>query len=281
MMAMNSSNRIKSYQKVLLSLFKKIVDVCDAHQIQYFLVDGSCLGAVRHKGFIPWDDDVDMTVFSTDHEYLISILREELGNNFAVEGAFEQDVYPNNTDMGTKVYDLSIKIKTSIFLNNEIEHPWVDITLLCGAPKNILLRKLHMLQIRIVKGLLKFSNKNSIGFNSDKYRSLFEKIILYIARKIDLSKVLKEEVIAKWMRRILTKYNPRKSDFLFSYPSDYRNKEIVHYSIYGNGRKCEFENMFVTIPAQAEMYLEKVYGSDYMVPPLKNKRHTHSVEVIE
>jgi lipopolysaccharide cholinephosphotransferase len=65
-------------QEVILEIFKVVADICERHQIPYFAIGGTCLGAVRHHGFIPWDDDLDIGLLREDYLRLLPLLRKEL-----------------------------------------------------------------------------------------------------------------------------------------------------------------------------------------------------------
>lgn len=80
------SDSIRQVQLIQLELMKKLHDVCIKNNIKYTLLGGSLLGAVRHKGFIPWDDDLDIGLLRADYEKLLSILREQ-----PIDGCFLQE----------------------------------------------------------------------------------------------------------------------------------------------------------------------------------------------
>ena len=69
---------IEELQSVTLDLATVVIDLCEKHGIRYYLAEGSMLGAVRHGGFIPWDEDIDLAIPRADYNRLLPILREEL-----------------------------------------------------------------------------------------------------------------------------------------------------------------------------------------------------------
>ena len=76
---------LRRLQLTQLEMLKDIKKVCDKHGIRYFLSSGTLLGAVRHKGFIPWDDDLDLDMFRSDYEKFLNIAQKELGKQYFVQ----------------------------------------------------------------------------------------------------------------------------------------------------------------------------------------------------
>ena len=72
-------------QKELFEIFKSFVAVCEKHHLRYYLIGGTCLGAVRHKGFIPWDDDIDVGLPREDYEKFITLQDEFKGTPYFIQ----------------------------------------------------------------------------------------------------------------------------------------------------------------------------------------------------
>lgn len=77
--------RLRAAQLRMLEILKVIDYICKKHNIIYWLDGGTMIGCVRHKGFIPWDDDLDIAIFEEDYEHLLAVLREELPPQYRVE----------------------------------------------------------------------------------------------------------------------------------------------------------------------------------------------------
>ena len=78
------NTELSPIQKVLLDTFKAFSAICQEHDIQYFAASGTLLGAIRHKGFIPWDDDIDVFLLRKDYEKLLSLRESLKGTNYMV-----------------------------------------------------------------------------------------------------------------------------------------------------------------------------------------------------
>ena len=82
---------LKKLKKLELMIFEDFIAICENHNIDYYISSGTALGAVRHGGFIPWDDDIDIAVFRKDYEKLLTILDEELSSKYYVIALEKQD----------------------------------------------------------------------------------------------------------------------------------------------------------------------------------------------
>lgn len=82
-------------QKVILSIFKEIKQICERHNIKYYAIGGTCIGAVRHKGFIPWDDDIDIAIPIEQYFIFLDYARKELPDYLYVLSPKDTVHYPN------------------------------------------------------------------------------------------------------------------------------------------------------------------------------------------
>lgn len=123
-------------QKIILDIYKEVAGICDRNQIDYYAIGGTCLGAVRHQGFIPWDDDLDIAVPIEQYGKMIEVCRKELPGHYAV-------YIPGQTKHNALNF---IKIMDKRTMMTESEYApwadtytgvWVDIMPLAGVPESI------------------------------------------------------------------------------------------------------------------------------------------------
>lgn len=122
-------------QKCLLHMLKDIDMVCCKHNITYMLGGGTALGAVRHKGFIPWDDDLDINMPRQDYENFIKIMNEELGEYYEFS-------YPNSKNVEypfLKIHKKDTKF-IELFDNGFFDGVWIDVFPIDYAHENNLIR---------------------------------------------------------------------------------------------------------------------------------------------
>ncbi len=175
-------NKIKTCQKYLLILLKFLHEICERNGIKYTLDAGTLIGAVRDKGFIPWDDDLDVTLVRYDYDRLINILKEiDLPSNIGIDFPEERKDYMD--------FNIRLYIKDVVIRDDEASmaqyggifaHPVLDIFVMDGYPTSKLKRRLFVLYQQIIFGLA-MSKRNQIKIK--KYKTL-EKIGIAILSKI-------------------------------------------------------------------------------------------------
>jgi lipopolysaccharide cholinephosphotransferase len=269
---------MNEFQKILFDLFIVVIDALEKENIPYFMSEGTCLGTIRHSGFIPWDDDIDIAIYSDSYEHFINTIPKILGDRYEVVGAFDQHNYPEYTDIMTKIVDKKYNLSFNVFPDGRQFHPWIDVQLICGLPGGKIASNLFFTKILVNKALLKISNIDSIGFNSPKKRGFVEKGVLEFVRKHDFSKFLDEEKQSVKCKKALLKYSSLKSRYVVGFSSDYRYKEILKREVFGEGVKKEFEGTIVNVPSDYDSYLRRLYGEYTELPPIEKRIGSHIVE---
>ena len=122
---------LKEIQQRELEIFKKFVEICEQYGIRYYLAGGTLLGAARHKGFIPWDDDIDVNMPREDYETLLSHADEigASGDYKLVAGELGNLNYPF-----AKIYDLHTNIRKLYDDDDTERNLWIDIFPMDGLP---------------------------------------------------------------------------------------------------------------------------------------------------
>ena len=249
-----------------LEIAKEIRRICDKHNINYFLDAGSMLGAVRHRGFIPWDDDMDIGMLESDYNKFLEIAPEELREEFFI------DNYKNNKEYGL-VFS-KVKIKNTLYREKlgpkEAKHQevFVDIFPYFDRPNNNKERKMHSLKLRILAQVFMAQSgycvwKNNKGLSKVKFLPV-----------IIISKIFKKDSIYKKIEELYNKYKNTEIVGIHDgvcYDYWYYDKEYLKEFI-----DVEFEGEFFKIPAQYDKILTKIYG-DYMKLPPIEERKTHEI----
>jgi len=184
--AMKSVN-VNELREIQLSILDSVAEFCEKNNIKYFLAYGTLIGAVRHKGYIPWDDDIDIIMPRTDYEKFINDF-----NNFSND----YKVYTvNNTEWFpfpyAKVsYENSIIKELSDNMKNHNIGINIDLFPIDGVPKDEKLIKKHLRRLQWLQNLLKLK-----GIVVVPSRSLYKNLILLIAKTSTV--FLKPQSIAK------------------------------------------------------------------------------------
>ena len=260
--------------KILLSF----VDVCKKNNLTYYISGGTYLGAVRHKGFIPWDDDIDVAMPRKDFNHFIAIAKEQLPSEYSLNR------FTVNSD--SLWYVLKIENPCFHLLNCTAKRKmnvnlWIDVFPLDGLPENTLLRKIHCIHLLILRGLYKLAYFDLIVDYSNKNRPLYENIIIWISQYIKLSKFINGRKVMKKIDDTLSKYDFYNSKYIMNFMGSYKFKSIMNREeIYAEGREYDFEGVKLNGPKDYDAYLKKIYGEYMQLPPV-NQRNWHKTVIIQ
>lgn len=251
----------------LFKLLQEIDLVCKQENIPYFLCGGSALGAVRHKGFIPWDDDIDLIVPRPYYEKLLRALQGKQDRK-VFDRILDRDyLYPYakycNMLLPLDEYRINQKSQRGLF---------VDIFPIDGLgtdrkEANHILNKISLL--RKCMALSQVKNTFIIKTNNLKY--IVQKIGCIICRMIG------PDFFAKRIIKLATKY-PYETSTIAGNIVWGVGKESVAKEVFDESIEAEFEGQMFPIPKDYDRYLTALYG-DYMTPPPEEKRVSHAMHV--
>lgn len=268
---------LRKLQLCELQLLKYFQKICKEHNIKYFALGGTLLGAIRHKGFIPWDDDIDIGVPRPDYEKLCKILEKNSDDKIKFK------TYKNN-DSHIRYFgqleDSSLKIVRNDKLNAEETFAWIDIFPLDPMPNNKVLRKIKVFYILILRALFRFSCFDKLVDVNKKNRPIHEKILVWIGLHTPIQKFLNTKKCLARMERALTSISYEKSNYLVNAMGAYKFREMFHKKYYGEGRMYPFEDTEICGPEDYDFVCKQLYG-DYMKPPAQNDRNHHQIVNIE
>ena len=246
-------------KNILLSMLDEFILICKKYDLKYTLLGGSVLGAIRHGGIIPWDDDIDVGMPRSDYEKLLSIADNVLGTKYKLVSAYNDKdyVYPF-----AKLFDNEttlVEFKDFFYLGGI----YIDIFPLDGIPKNTNLRIKKIWKIRYAA-----TNLILAKFSSEYKKHYFFRYLAYKVIFRGFNNAL------KICNKIARKYPYSKQYDIANYFGAWREKEISDYSWFNPLIEVTFEGRKVWIPNNYDAYLTKLYG-DYMTPPPIEKRKSH------
>ena len=256
---------LKELQYEEKEMLKQVVTFFNKNNMTYYAWAGTLLGAVRHKGFIPWDDDIDLAMTRPEYNKFINYLKKhnnKISDNLIVEG-FELG---NNSDFTIlKIYNTDIKIGDT---DEGIDkYLWIDIFPLDACPKNN--KKFHKKCRFLYKVLfLKREQKNNVSLLAEnRIKKIIKEIIMFILKIWPYDKYL------RFYYNYCTKYNYDDYDYIKNnvMPSSslavYNKRDFT---------KCElkFEDLKICAMKEYEKLLKLGYG-DYMKLPPENERYCH------
>ena len=256
---------LRHLQMVIMEIMKDIDAVCKNNNIEYYLLGGSAIGAIRHKGFIPWDDDLDIIMDHENYEKFFRICRQELSpekyyiqealkdwpmlfSKIRLKGTYLEEPGAYGTD----------KDQRGIFL---------DIFKLDNAPKSTMAKKWQYLCGKYVLcyALLKRGYKEA---------SLKKKILMYSALPLNIKS------LRNFFMHQLTKYNDKITGEYATFGERYRYKATFYRKdLFGKPLYVPFEDTMLPVPEKYDEMLTQLFG-DYMTPPpVKEQQGWHMQKV--
>jgi lipopolysaccharide cholinephosphotransferase len=267
---------LRKFQLIELQLLKKIIKIIEDNNLTYYALGGTLLGAIRHKGFIPWDDDIDIGLPREDYEKLIKICNES-DNGLTIIN-YKDDV--SYFRYFAHIEDSTMKIERHDKMTTEIANAWIDIFPLDGMPSNNIKRKLHKLNILYQRAMYRFSVFDKAVDINKKNRPLHEAILIKIGLIVKPQKILNTKKRLDKLDKVLTKCKYDKCNYLVNAMGVYKFKEMFPKSVYGKGEYYQFEDIQIFGPENYDFVLKQMYG-DYMTPPKLSDRNHHESTVVK
>lgn len=258
---------LKEIQNEELQILKKIIKFLEENDIKYFVMYGTLLGAIRHKGFIPWDDDIDIAILRPDYEKLIKLLKDR---NNVIENEFQAIGFEleNSDQPFIKAVNKNIEV---IDKNNCDQNLWIDI-----FPLDIVEENSNKFFERVfrLRNLYWFKRSEYRGYRyceNNKIKEFVEKILKFIF------KPLKFEKFVEYYIDYCKKYENKNTNFIAN-PIWGAYVNIFPKKMFEETAKYQFEDIEVIGPKDYDLFLKTCYG-DYMKLPPEDKRINHTIKV--
>ncbi len=252
---------LKEFQQISLNILKFVDKVCKEHNIKYCLGYGTALGAVRHGGFIPWDDDIDILMTRDNYDKFLSIMKSI--NDSQYKCIAFPDIYykfAKVVDTDTVVEEINKKEVDGMGI-------YIDIFPVDNVNAKTSKKDHRMADAYKTMGLLAASTKFE---KSDD--GLLTSIVKWPIRLF--AKIFGWKFWIKKAIKRSTKYNNIETDLVSPYDAT-REKAIYNKSMFENLTTIKFEDTEFPIMKDYDKYLTQSYG-DYMTPPPKDKQKHHA-----
>lgn len=268
-------------QRINLILLKELDRVCKKYKLKYYLICGTLLGAIRHKSFVPWDDDADIAMTRQDFDVLKSVA--------ATEWEGEEFLFVDYDQMGKGTFLdfmsrlIYMKEEVPVVTFNKIRgkgrkdidnHIPLDIYILENAADN---EKKHYYQTLALQGIygLAMGHRAYIDYTEYEHASTAiqrkVKILTRIGRMLPLGFIF---LLYEYVRKM---YNGHETDsyimsngFIFCLPWKFEKKW------FGEGCECSINNTLLTAPTNWDAYLRKQYGEYMRLPAMEYRKPTHT-----
>lgn len=260
---------LRKLQLVQQEILDEIVKICDKNDLKYYLVGGTLLGAVRHKGFIPWDDDLDIAMPREDYDKFIKISKTEMDRKYYLHSVETDDKYwlifakvrKNNTILNEhNIAHLDVKkgIYVDIFPFDNATNP----NSFFQKFKTKLIKNIYKIIICKVGVLVK---KASIS-----------KLIAVLFKFVSIKRL---SVLAN---KLMRNQNKKETNFYINYGSNYNTvKQTIPKEKYEPAVRLEFEGKYYRAPRDYDYVLRQIYNDYMILPPIEKQTFRHKPDFID
>ncbi|AHM57290.1 LicD family protein [Peptoclostridium acidaminophilum DSM 3953] len=258
--------KLRKVQLAELLILNEIARICDLNNIKYYLVGGTLLGAIRHSGFIPWDDDLDIAMERKDYDRFCSICKDQLHKDFYLQN--------HVTDKNFNMYISKVRLKDTLLVDKRVKNLkmhqgiYVDIFPLDYSKKNT------GTSLKIRASLIKVFFWIKVVKLKNAQPNIFIKRLLKIPATI-IAHFIPLALIDFLTNSLMTSED-EKAHYLVNFCSQYGyRKQTMNKHIYGDPIKVKFENNYYSAPAQYDFYLTRIYNNYMELPPRDKRRTIH------
>ena len=268
-----SNKDLRKAQLLMLKILKEVHKICEENNIKYFLSDGTLIGAIRHQGFIPWDDDLDIGMLREDYEKFCKIAPQILSENFILQNF--------QTDKGYGLQFGKVILKNTVWIekvakntNRQWSGIYIDIFPYDNITENKKMQKLINRLYIFIQGLILIKFKY---INISNYESMAKKL-KYVLKKIYLCTISKKLLI--YIRDSICKRYLNKSNTLVTKYGGNFYKNQNPYNFYKDLTLQTFEDTSFYIPKNYDKILKNLYGNYMDIPPIEKQRQ-HGIEYFD
>ncbi len=251
---------LKTIQNKMLEIIVEVDRVCRKNNIKYILDGGSLLGAVRHKGFIPWDDDLDIAMLREDYDRFINACKHDLSSDFFFQHYKSEKKYPLNfgkVRMKNTIY--KEKLFSELDINQGI---YIDVFPI----DNVVLRR-KKIQCRLIS-MLNSARFCKLGI----YRGAHIKRLIY--KPVATMSLNRINAIAEY---IMEFNNKKRTEYVYKFCHQGKMKPLYKRSIYEDIIDIEFEGHKFYVPKEYDEFLSERYGDYMKYPPKEEQKPCHNI----
>lgn len=278
----DSLSHLNVAQKAELGILKDVAAFCESQSYAYCALGGTLLGAVRHKGFIPWDDDIDIVMPRPDYDRFVESAEGGLGGNYEIVTyrTCGEEWVPRYF---CQVHNRDIRMVLGVANEAEETTPWVDVFPLDAMPSGKVARTLQKYRLLKMRMDSQIAGFDRIVHQSRVDRPMFEKAIIKFVQVTGYGKKRDQREILAATERTAKKYSYADEEWVVNLFGAYKFREMFPKEWFEDLILLPFEDMEVPCPRRYDDVLTQMYGDYMIVPPEheKNARHRSSIEPME
>lgn len=273
---MEEISNLRKLQLEELKILKMFRTICEENNLRYYLLGGTLLGAVRHDGFIPWDDDMDVCMPREDYDKFQKIAEKRLKKPYYLTSL------ENNKDYRycfARIATENMKIRNNSANIPRIEDVWIDIIPLDGMPANKVKNFFHKIHMYFWRSMNQIGQYDEI-VDQKRKRSTIEGILVKIAGWKIWRNMADYRKCTRKIQKVLKKYKYDDCNTIINYMAAYGFKETFQKEWFGEGKEYGFEDDKFIGPVDYDKVLRQIYG-EYMELPPEDQRNKHNAEIIK
>ena len=261
---------LRTLQLTILDIALEFQRICEKHNLKYFLIGGSLLGAVRHQGFIPWDDDMDVGMLREDYERFLEICPKELGEEFFLQ-TYKTDEYYTHPFAKIRLNNTSL---VEDYSQNSKQHNGIyfDIFTYDNMPESKIKQKFHYFSFKCLKWAAR--GKNDYYFIETKKRR-FAKFMSFALFFLSKKKVI------RMCDNVCSMFNKKVCKNVINMGGAYNYNEYTLRTNLENLSELDFEGYKFSVPANYKELLSNMYGDYMKLPPVEQRGKQHNMVKID
>ncbi|SHF17175.1 LicD family protein [Alkalibacter saccharofermentans] len=262
---------IDRLHQILLEALKEVHRICLKYDIKYYMVGGSLIGAVRHKGFVPWDADIDLAMMRSDYDKFLSVCEYELSGKYFLQN------YHTDVDFSPPISRLCVQgtyVCEHFFRHLKFNKgAYLDVFSLDNIPNELVLRDKQKKRLEMIDKLMIY--KLCIVYDKGILNSklIAKKIIQLFMIPLSLS------FFQRNREKEMTKYNiDEETEYVCQTAIKYGYDRGTHLrSTFGDPVLMEFEGEKYYVPHDWDSYLKTTYGDYMKLPPIEERKPVYDV----
>ena len=268
-----TTDEIELLKERELEILAEIDRVCNEHNINYSLGYGSLLGAIRHRGFIPWDDDVDIIMERNEYESFKKIANDQLKEGCYFVDAENSEYY--GLTYGKIMLSGTVMKESSLKTSKAPDGVFVDVFPLDVVPNSKKLREKQFKRAKSLKRTLICREKYYFGQKGFR-------LLIYRLRRLGYLLIPKKQLLKKYRRNARTYENCEECNCIGNLGGVYSIEQDTYpREVFSKYRRVQFENIKCMCVNDYDIVLKRTYGDYNQLPPEEKRIPHHYVEELK